>query len=387
MFRFEGRSIYTTTIPGKPTPTGSKVWALAQMGLNWTWNFHTPGSKNRSIDVRTPIELGGSTKQGKGGNKTQAVAHKLIESLPGSGYHIFMDNLFTPTKFFELLRQRGFGATRTCCTKPGVVEALVEMKKSDKKDVIPWGTKVLFPAHSNQFLQMGWKDNAFCLAMSTAFDRKEDVITNGRRPKETSSKAKTSRVPFGSEALKDLPIPVLFDQYNHQMGAVDRGDQLFTTHSGLRRIKRGGSQALEHWLLITVLVNCYPISLNSGQEATPDIKFRSQKDFRLQIVRSLLELGKAALPSGKKKVAHMSIDAAFIPIKDHELVQMKGRRHCVACKGLRHSDRPQKRRALSEIARNTGRNTELKCTSFGCKQCDVYLCKISGCFDLFHSKE
>jgi hypothetical protein len=174
------------------------------------------------------------------------VALKLIESLPGHGYHIFMDNLFTSTKFFELLRARGFGATRTCCTKSGVVEELVERKKSDKKDVIPWGTKMLCPTPSNKVLQIGWKDNAFCLAMSTVFDGKEEVIRHRRQPKATSSKAKIAQVPFGSEARKDLPIPVLFDEDNHQMGAVDRADQLFAVHSGLRIIRREGSQVIEH---------------------------------------------------------------------------------------------------------------------------------------------
>jgi hypothetical protein len=314
------------------------------------------------------------------------VALKLIESLPGPGYHIFIDNLLTSTKFFELFRARGFDATGTCRTNSGVVEELVERKRSDKKDVISWGTKMLCPTPSNKGLQIGWKDNAFCLAMSTVFDGKEEVIRNRRRPKATSSKAKTARVPFGSKSRKDMPIPVLFDEYNHQMGAVDRADQLFAVHSGLRIIRRGGSQAIQHWLLITVLVNCYLLSLNSAREATPDINFRSQKHFRLQLISSLLELEKAALTSAKKRVAHMSIEAASIPLEKHQLVKMKSRRHFVACKGLRHSDRPQKRPSLSEIAGNAGRSTENRSTSFGCKEYDVWLCSNRNCFAVFHNK-
>jgi hypothetical protein len=311
MIRFKGRSIHITTIPGKPTPTGFKVWAIAPKGFIWTCNFHTPGSKNGPINVQTPVELRGSKKQGKGGNKTQAVAFKLIESLPGPGYHIFIEKLFTSTKFFELLRARGFGATRTCRTKSEVVEELVEMKKSNKKDVIPWGTKMLCPTPSNKVLQIGWKDNAFCLAMSTVFDGKEEVIRNRRRPKATSSKAKTARVPFGSESRKDLPIPVLFDEYNHQIGAVDRADQLFAVHSGLRIIRRGGSEAVEHWLLNTVLVNCNLLSLNSAREATPDINFRSQKHFRLQLISSLLELGKGFFTLFKEESSSYEYRSGF----------------------------------------------------------------------------
>jgi hypothetical protein len=81
----------------------------------------------------------------------------------------------------------------------------------------------------------------------------------------------------------------------------------------------------------------------------------------------------------------MSVDAGSEPINRHQLIRMKCRRNCVACQGLRHWDRPQKRRALSEIAGNTGRKSDKKMTSFGCKQCDVWLCKTRACFDLFHN--
>jgi hypothetical protein len=128
------------------------------------------------------------------------------------------------------------------------------------------------------------------------------------------------------------------------------------------------------------------LSLNSAREATPDINFRSQKHFRSQLISSLLELGKAALPSAKKRVAYLSIEAASIPLEKHQLVKMKSRRHCVACKGLRHSDRPQKRRALSKIIGNAGRSTENRSTSFRCKQCDVWLCSNRNCFAVFHNK-
>jgi hypothetical protein len=44
------------------------------------------------------------------------------------------------------------------------------------------------------------------------------------------------------------------------MGAVDGFDHLTAMNSGLRRVKRGAHQALEHWLLRTVLVNTYVIA-------------------------------------------------------------------------------------------------------------------------------
>ena len=40
---FTGKSTLKTTIPNKPTPTGFKVWAVAESGLILRWNWHIPG--------------------------------------------------------------------------------------------------------------------------------------------------------------------------------------------------------------------------------------------------------------------------------------------------------------------------------------------------------
>jgi hypothetical protein len=64
-----------------------------------------------------------------------------------------------------------------------------------------------------------------------------------KRPKETSSKAKTSRAVFDKgEAIKPLQIPVVADSYNFKMGAVDEGDHLIAECSGLREVRRGESR-------------------------------------------------------------------------------------------------------------------------------------------------
>ncbi len=73
---------------------------------------------------------------------------------------------------------------------------------------------------------MGWKDQAFVLMISSVLSGDEMVVRLRRRPKETSSKAKTSRVPFREDAIKELSIPVITDEYNYHMGAVDEFDHL-----------------------------------------------------------------------------------------------------------------------------------------------------------------
>ena len=89
----------------------------------------------------------------------------------------------------------------------------------------------------------------------------ETVLRNRKRPSKTSTSARTARVPFGDQARKELPIPKFIDQYNHNMNDVDQGDQLQASYPGLRRCRRGGWQSLFVFLLNTVLVNSYLLSL------------------------------------------------------------------------------------------------------------------------------
>jgi hypothetical protein len=122
---YEGWSKETITVPNKPTPAGFKVWAVAQRGFLICWNWHVPGDKNGPVGVRAPRELGGTIKAGNGGNKTQAVVLHLIKRLQkppiGSGYHVFLDNLFVSIKFIEYARTQGIAITGTCRDTGGVI--------------------------------------------------------------------------------------------------------------------------------------------------------------------------------------------------------------------------------------------------------------------------
>jgi hypothetical protein len=207
------------TVPNKPTLTGFKVWGAAQHGFLIVWNWHIPGEKNGPVGVRTPRELGGTIRAGNGGNKTQVVVLYLIKRLPeppqDSGYHVFLDNLFVFTRFVEYARSQGVGVTRTCRDKAAVNKELLKLKQEDKKDVISWGTTFSIPTPTSKVCHVGWKDQAFVLMMSSILLGDEQVIQLRKRPKETSFKAKTARIPFGKEAVKDLSIPVIADEYNY----------------------------------------------------------------------------------------------------------------------------------------------------------------------------
>jgi hypothetical protein len=215
----------------------------------------------------------------------------------------------------------------------------------------------------------------------------ERVLRLRKRPKETSSKAKTARIPFGNQATKILSIPAIADGYNYHMGAVDEFDHLTAQNAGLRHVERGGHQALEHWLLRTVLINCYLLALCSDVPEPREISFRSQQDFRRQLVSALLAKGRDSEICPKRRISQISQGAEQVPVESHELVKLSKVGHCMCCKGLRFRDRPKKRVALAQIAANQHRESSRHESIYGCKQCDVHLCKNRGCFDVFHREK
>jgi hypothetical protein len=84
--------------------------------------------------------------------------------------------------------------------------------------------------------------------ISSVLSGDERVTRLRRRPKETSSKARTTRASFGKdEAVKELSILMIADEYNYNIGAVNEFDHLTAQNASLRHVKRGGHQALEHF--------------------------------------------------------------------------------------------------------------------------------------------
>jgi hypothetical protein len=183
----------------------------------------------------------------------------------------------------------------------------------------------------------------------------ERVIRLRKRPKETSSKAKTSRKPFGNQAIKELSIPAIADGYNYHIGAIDEFDHLIAQNAGLRQVERGGHQALEHWLLYTVLTNCYLLALYSDIPEPREVSFRSQQDFRRQLVSALLAKGKGSKICLKRGISRISGAADQVPARAYNQVKLGRLGEYVSYKGLRFRDRPKKRLILREIAANEKR--------------------------------
>jgi hypothetical protein len=62
--------------------------------------------------------------------------------------------------------------------------------------------------------------------MSSVLSSDEKVVRLRKRLKETSFKAKTTRVLFDKDLIKELSIPAIIDGYNYHIGAINEFDYL-----------------------------------------------------------------------------------------------------------------------------------------------------------------
>lgn len=190
------------------------------------------------------------------------------------------------------------GISGTTRPNAGILDPILHFVNSDKGNRLDWGTKISLSVESGLVAQIGWKDQGQkpTLMMSTVLDGKQDVMSLRKRPKQGQKQMEKKHLPFMGQSTAELPIPDIFDFYKNHMGSVDGFDHLSAMIAGLRRIKRGAWQALEHWLLQVVLVNTYVIAQIWRRENDLP-KLRSQVVWREAIVEGLLEAAKEAAKS------------------------------------------------------------------------------------------
>lgn len=144
MVRFTGRSLETTTIPQKPTPTGYKIWVLGQSGYFVRWLWHVHGRGPCGLVPQQCSRQGDEELAREHLTPTQRVVTTFLTLLPLAVYHVFLDNLFASVKLFKALRSSQVGATGTCRKDSGVDELLVAEKDREGKG-IPWGQMHCIP--------------------------------------------------------------------------------------------------------------------------------------------------------------------------------------------------------------------------------------------------
>ena len=368
MIMFQGRAKETMTIPNKPIPIGFKLWVITQLDYFHSWLFHMPGFKPLGVTAIPEISLT---------NYTAAVVPTLLQQLPewdNGHYHIWLDNLFTSSRLLSYLHSNNVGASGTARANSGIHQDILKEKTIEsKKDQYEWGYKTVryviqgsVDKDNGKIMQMGWKDNSYCLFQSNCTDGLPNLAKLRRRPKKTSSKAKTSRVPFGIHSQAWLFIPLLVHGYNTYMNGVDRGDPSRASLPWRRHYQHW--KALFFGLLGIAIVNSYLLSFHS--KVNNKAKYTRFGKFRKDLIQGLIEHGER-LPTMATESLNKKRERATVGT---HIWSLRKQQRCVVCS--RAQARP-----LSELSAN---HMAPKRPKGGCNTCSVNICKVGRCWDEFH---
>lgn len=377
MVRFCGRSAHTIRMKNKPIPEGYKILALCDDGYTYSFLY-----TSRICPTVGPERV-------RGLNETSCSVLHLARKLPYArhSFNIFMDNYFSNVPLFLELRKLGIGACGTVRTNSSRFPTALKVRKNERFD---WNTTSGVVVE-NEVLAAFWMDNGPVTMLSTIHELKGNawyITRHRRRPRETSTNARSVRAVFGNNARANLQIPRIIDDYNHCMNGVDLADQLRSYYC-TQLIVRRTWMPLFFWLFDTTIINCYRIHVTQGGHL-------AHKEFRLQLAWDLMAVvaqadgsmtrrrrQEAEADDQRKKsrrgyLTKSTVDlpeTRFSPGAHLPLTLPQGQRHnCILCRYK---------------ARHRNSDVQYVKTPWKCEHCDVPLCltKERNCFREFHNED
>jgi hypothetical protein len=474
MIRFTGRSKHTTTIRNKPIPEGHKGWAIADDGYLLRWLYHsrvhkTPGMPRTATQLKTQ----GIQHRGTHLSPTQHVPWILVDPLrqmyPERTFALFLDNLFTSYTLLSFLRSQGIAACGTArANGTGHHPAVIQAEFRRWGDIIAagvgWTPENRPPPHSQgssasrappkapraltnpphgpgdattaldapaDVVSIKWRDQKDVLLMST-FHRFNYAPPGSTAKRMTSESVRTLRTrPRGNGEFKklaqrefltgdhkytqkkELEVPLIIDQYNHEMNAVDIGDQLRESCSSFRRGRKDW-RPIFCFLLDQACTNAYKLHKWESRGRRDCKKTRSAlREFKMAVVEGLLrsvpDRGAQKMYVNDETTPMMSINRSQNDrLSQHRLVKVvpAKRRQCVECTASGQK-RPKRQRALQEVDGNerifpgTGplagtyerpightkwQGERPSRSLMECNRCKVALCgEPRRCFDYYHA--
>ena len=257
----KGRYAFRQYIKDKPTKWGMKLWVIADAATGYTFDYEVYTGK--SSTVLSKFGLGYS------------VVMRLMKSLFGQGYKLFVDNYYTSVQLFIDLLEHNTTACGTILVNRKGIPEIIKGVKAFKGDrgAVRW-------IRDKNVVFLQWKDNKTVTFLSSMHNSVNKFNFCNRRSKVN-----------GEFRRMRVKRPQLVSDYNQYMSGVDKSDQLIGKYNCIRKTTRYWKTLFYHFLDIA-RVNSYILfqDWHKRNSTMDDLKRQAryaQLDFTIELIKQL----------------------------------------------------------------------------------------------------
>lgn len=217
MIAFKGRSVYRFYMPMKPVKFGFKLHFLCESNSGYCYNFLLDvGKKNvkkslqaEEIEKEVPKDY------------IISIVEKLVESLPFSGYNLFLDSWYNSVEIAKRLSLKGISITGTIKSNAS------NLPKTAMKITLKLGEKEIRSSDLLSFTR--WTDKKEMKLISSIYSGEKQVY----------------------HGKKERQMPEVVKEYTSNMRGVDVSDQHIETLNVKQKSNKWWKPIFYHVIEIT----------------------------------------------------------------------------------------------------------------------------------------